>query len=728
MISKTNISYEEKLLFDLDQYIFEYISSKYKDNDSFQNARFNLLEVISSRLGGFCYQSYCDEIICETPLESISDELIDHICTKINTLPFHYSMALASLSKVKTNPFDQRTSGSYYTDFRLANYVSSKINDIVPKSNHMKIIDPASGSGILLVAAALKLSEKTKIPIEKVLEHSIYASDLSPYAIRACLLVLSSLTDSIESLKSLKKHLRVGDSLIEKNALWKDVCPDGFDIVIGNPPWEKLKVSLHEYLLSQGHDRHYGATTDNHHKTQVDDLKITLKQYTDDLRKLYKLQSAGELDLYKLFLELAYQLTNQKNSQLLLIVPAGLIRSLNTEKLREYLFKHAKVFDITLLFNRARFFAIDTRTKFLVLNVQFKSTGSTKPLRLIHADANEIKVIETSHVNIDRKELSTQFKTLLIPEVRDQVEWNLFYKMVSRGLSLNDKKSIYFPTFLREVDMTNDKKHFVGSPSDDKVPVIEGRMVHQFTCMAKAYISGTGRKATWTSKQENKHLAPQYWIPTKYIKQNPKLRMNKQRIGFCDISGQTNERTMLASLIPQNSICGNKVPTIIFEHVSSDLYEDINYLWLAIANSFCFDWMLRRMASTTINFFILKELSFPDITISSEIALKIITASKKLHSTKDLWEKANRRAELDCLVLDAYNLSIRDIEVILQDFSLLDRKQPPINGEARSTITKDFLLLEVSKVFNEKSYAFLSDRVKKAKKLGAVPYLPTEMC
>jgi hypothetical protein len=37
------------------------------------------------------------------------------------------------------------------------------------------------------------------------------------------------------------------------------MAPEGYDAVIGNPPWEKVKLSRHEFLKYSGAKRHYGA-------------------------------------------------------------------------------------------------------------------------------------------------------------------------------------------------------------------------------------------------------------------------------------------------------------------------------------------------------------------------------------------------------------------------------------------------------------------------------------
>ena len=84
---------------------------------------------------------------------------------------------------------------------------------------------------------------------------------------------------------------------------------------------------------------------------------------------------------------------------------------------------------------------------------------------------------------------------------------------------------------------------------------------------------------------------------------------------------------MMAALIPPNTVCGNKVPTIEFPNDSS---EERILLWLAIVNSFPFDWMLRRIVTTTVNYFVLRSLKLPAIQIDSLPARRLIEIAKRL--------------------------------------------------------------------------------------------------
>jgi hypothetical protein len=94
------------------------------------------------------------------------------------------------------------------------------------------------------------------------------------------------------------------------------------------------------------------------------------------------------------------------------------------------------------------------------------------------------------------------------------------------------------------------------------------------------------------------------------------------------------------------------------------------------------------------------------------------------------WDVAEVRAEIECHVLEAYGVGLKELALVLDDFPLLDRAQLPLPGEQRSTITKDFVLSVFSKVCEGASPRAVENwaiRVERAKASGAVPFVPSHL-
>lgn len=636
------------------------------------------------------------------------------------------SIALTSLARPRLTVAEQRASGAFYTDFRLAANLASRVLEHV--DDRPLVLDPASGTGILLVAFVVESCGSDQRSRAQLLRDGVCAADLSVDALRGARAGLASLTSDLDAIRVMAGRLRRHDSLIEGRSVWSDVAPNGFDLLIGNPPWEKLKVSRHEHLKSAGADRHYGADYDSHHHSlELLEARERLSGYVQELEKLYPLASAGEPDLYKAFIELCLSLAAPEGA-LGLLVPAGLIRSQSTLSLRRRLFEASESTTLAVTENRARFFAIDTRFKFLTLSSRLRvgSAPDNHKIVLTHQDGTAIDVIETGRAETTVQRLHSMRPDLTFPEVRSEEEWELFERLTEAGVALGLVQNTWRPEIVREVDMTRDRKLFRRAKTKGAVPLVEGRMVHQFRSAAKSYVSGTGRRAVWEVNPFGASAAPQFFIQETDLPSAAGARLSCRRIGFCDVTGQTNERTVLASIIEPGVACGNKVPTVLLPAAQGS--EDDLYAWIAVANSFVFDWAARRIVTTTLNYFLLESLPFPNIEPNSLPARRLATLGRQVMAAEsigatDLWQLGQARAEIDVTVAIAYGLEFDQLCLILSDFPLLDRGQPPIDGEPTSTVTADVLLARGADHWGITTNH--SARAYQARTAGAVPYVPS---
>ncbi|WP_146083610.1 hypothetical protein [Rathayibacter sp. AY1C7] len=435
-----------------------------------------------------------------------------------------------------------------------------------------------------------------------------------------------------------------------------------------------------------------------------------------------RLQGSGDHDLYKLFMELSIGLACE-NGVVAMLVPAGLIRAQGTAALREELDTVASELQISVIENRARNFAIDTRFKFLAVVARVGNTGRA-PIALRVADRTG--TLPADAVPILRDELASLRPDRSIPEVRSLDEWNLFARLTRDSKTVGDPTGPWHPVYRREVDMTSDNSRFKTRADKDTVPILEGRHVSQFRWRAKTYVSGQGRAALWNAEPLNSaRVRTQWHIPRAALRSSTQERIARSRVGFCDITGQTNERSLLVARVPENFVCGNKVPTLTFEAGEQDR-ED---LFIGLANSFVVDWMLRRVVTTSVNYFLLDSLPLPRIDESSTIGQEIIALVRQVAlaegdrhtrlSTVGLW-----RGRLDALVALAWGLTIDELELVMRDFPLLDRGQAVLRGEAIPTVTRDCVLSHAATL--SKSNHPSQRRFDLAIELGATPYIGAE--
>lgn len=693
--------------------------------------RLQVLEATSARFGGFDLAAFHEafEVRSNRPAAELL-ELAAPVASAIERSPIHPALALSFLARETLQEQDRKSTGAYHTDFRLATRLATLA---APKLSYSsKVIDPACGAGILLAALTHEVCGMDRAKIAHWLAHSVCAADLSSNSLRATLLALASFTDDVPALKAMRARWYSGDSLMADRKVWTAMASEGFDAVIGNPPWEKVKVSRHEFLKSSGTKRHYGAQINGLDEERFAQQRDEVANYSRRLLERYPDLGKGEPDLYIAFTDLFFELCKEQGVVAALI-PGGLIRSQGTRAMRQKIFDASQSVSMSIIDNRARFFAIDTRFKFLA--VALTKAGSEKskrePITLMHERGTPTGLEITGTATIGRTALAGVRGDLSLPEVRNVSEWKLFSKIGEAGVSWEEPGYGWTPKFCREVDMTKERPKFLGRATPGALPLVEGRMVQAHRFGVKGHVSGTGRRALWEAYAiGGSRLAPQFWIRPSDMPRANQHRADVLRVGFCDIAGQTNERSLMASLIPAGVVCGNKVPTILFPE---DPSEERLLVWVSIANSFAFDWMLRRVLTTTVNYFLLQSVPMPKLAKDGLPWKRMVSAARELRTldsagaTRETYERmAQLRGEIDAEVAVAYGLDLKDVELVLQDFPLLDRGQVSLPGEAKSTITRDNVLAAMAKRTGSLSTVW-SHRAVQARALGAIAYVPSEL-
>lgn len=702
-------TYEQRLLYKADQYLSCFAHT--------HEERLEILEAVAAA------KSHCDvteywkafAFSCVEVKASVVNNLLQYI--EESAIPV--SMAISSLAREPLSIEEQKKNGVFYTDFRLAKFIAEDCRNKINEES--AIADFAAGTGILVVGIAEEYKKKFPHLFNIWIAHKLYAFDLSSVALRGAMAALLSLTSNIDALKSMSLNWKATDSLLDD-----DISKQKFDIIVGNPPWGKIKLSRHDFLTQNGEQRVYGAEYKNFDHNNYEKTKESLSQYSKLIKQKYNLLGNAEPDMYMAFLQRVTE-SIAKGGHISYLVPAGLIRSQGTHVLRRYLFCNANRIEFSLLNNQANYFAIDTRFKFVLLS--FDKNEHSKNLLdeffFSMPTATSGSVTKENPVCFNITQLEAARPDLTIPEVGSEEEKNLFFKVYENGQPWGQDDNVWFADISREVDMTNNRKDFVDSSQSKAIPVVEGRMVQQHRFGTKTYISGSGRSAKWAPCSAGGKS--QFYYPLNKMSDALLKRTCTTRAGYCDIAGQTNERAMMSAVIPPNVVCGNKVPTLLFPN---DISGDLIYLWIGITNSFVFDWMIRRIISTTVNYFLLFSIPMPAISVDSDLAKKIIQKTKQLSVMNGDYYTSNRMAELrsdiDVYVAEAYGLGTKDMELIMEDFPLLDRKQPHLSNEKKSTVTRD-LVLSKCELYFDGQQGNHNIRYRKAKAKNALAYIPTEM-
>jgi hypothetical protein len=158
-------------------------------------------------------------------------------------------------------------------------------------------------------------------------------------------------------------------------------------------------------------------------------------------------------------------------------------------------------------------------------------------------------------------------------------------------------------------------------------------------------------------------------------------------------------------------LCGHSVPTILFEPAGYDWYYPF---WIAIANSYAMDFIVRMKVALNLTLTIMDSMPFPRPLASAAPVRELVKRSLQLlctgsemipfwnKLTTDNWVRPTAtpdeipgeldedgrlqlRAEIDAIVArDIFGLSRSELEYILTTFPTQQRYQEAQYGEFRS--------------------------------------------
>jgi hypothetical protein len=537
---------------------------------------------------------------------------------------------------------------------------------------------------------------------------------------------------------------------------WQIEFPDvaaagGFDVVLGNPPWDTMSPDVKEFFSPYDPDVRFLSPEDQ--KARIDQLMAlpgVAEAWNSYCYRLYALANffkesgrytlfaegnlgKGDFNVYRMFTELALRAT-KAGGRAAQLVPENLYNGANAAAIRRFLFDTCKLHQLIGFENTRRvWFDIDVRAKFCLYVAEPGSTTNSFEAAF-GINSREKLAALTKHLPIEIPvSLVEEFspEAIAIAEVAHPSDISISRKLYARlpkfGASFVGAVA---REYMREIDMGNDREDFGNDP--EGIPLYEGRMVDLFDHRAKMYVSGRGRSAVWRQLpfgSPDKAIRPQWRISDTDIPQKASNRWLEYRIGFCDVASPTNQRALVAALIPPHTLCGHKVPTILF----TPRDDRLMLLWLGLANSFCLDFLVRKKVALTMSYTLMDSLPLPRRWTGSFVELEIATRVLALSATgpemlafrnraasqlgliadnascEDQQRRTSFLAELDVLVArDFFGLTRDEIRYLLdpedilgaecgfETFGALKRAEMRVSGGAfttRDLILKTWLTL-----------------------------------
>ncbi len=436
---------------------------------------------------------------------------------------------------------------------------------------------------------------------------------------------------------------------------WQESRPQGgFDAVIGNPPWDRIKLQEVEWFATRAHDLALAPTAAARRKgiQQLRDQGASLaaefdaaKAQSESLSQMvrsggdYPLLSGGDINLYSLFVERSMSLI-KPDGFVGLLTPSGIYADKTAARFFQSVSTNGRVGGLFDFENRRLgtdlppFFPdVDSRFKFcaLILGGEERRSDQTECAFFLH-DTKTIHDEDRCFPLTPDDFARVNPNTGTAPVFRRRRDAEITRRIYERHPVLvkclqNKKKRVWPVKYTTMFHMTNDSHHFRTAEQLDVegfypvegnrwkkgeelyLPLYEGKMVQAFDHRAASVVvnpENLNRPAQPREATDEEHANPnwlpehQYWVPASECGWTSG---SNWVLGFKEITAPTNVRTFIAALFPAVGF-GNKVP--ILKPGKTDRNE---WLLAANLNAMSFDFVTRqKVQGQTLNLFIVEQL------------------------------------------------------------------------------------------------------------------------
>jgi hypothetical protein len=394
----------------------------------------------------------------------------------------------------------------------------------------------------------------------------------------------------------------------------------GFDVVLGNPPWDVL------------------------HETEGRDSSARLHDYARGSGQ-YGLQGSGHANLYQLFLERGLRLL-KPGGRCALILPSGFATDLGSGRLRRHLLERTSVDTFTIVDNRDGLFPIHRSLKFVLLTFSNQETTETVPLRCGVRSAASLDSVPDS--GIDPAALPVPKATvarvsgegLELPDIRTSLDLEILSRITVRVPAAADPGGWHIH-FGRELNATEDRPHFT---ERGDLPIVEGKQLRPFGVDA---------------------AAPRFWIPreTAATLLDPPVTFGRDRLAYRDVASPTNRQTLIAAIVPRDMVTTHTVFC-----VKEALDDEAQQFLCGILNCYVANYLIRMRVGTHVSAAIIARLPVPKPDRRDPLFTAVAAAARLLAHG---WN-GEAFAQLNAAVARLYGLTDAEFDHVVATFPLAD--------------------------------------------------------
>ena len=420
----------------------------------------------------------------------------------------------------------------------------------------------------------------------------------------------------------------------------------GFDVVLGNPPWERIKLQEQEFFARREPSIAM-ARNASERKKLIAALPATdpvlWKEWTSATRIAqgkshfvrqsgrYPLCGKGDVNTYALFAEHNWSLLAPRGCAGF-IVPSGIVTDDTTKGYFQALLKRSALGSVHHFENESLVFkGLDHRYRFVLFTIRESRQADLVFYARRAADLDD----HWRHFTLTPADFATlNPNTRTCPTFRSQRDADINLAMYRRaGVLWRENEADGNPwgvRFLRMFDMANDSGLF-GTHAElaaagwnlkgDRfervgevmLPLYEAKMVHQFDHRFGSYEGQSQAQANQGKLPELDHTAhadpgrvtlPRYWVPQDEVAARLDDTWDRRWLfGWRDITRASDTRTVIACIIPRAAV-NHKCPLMMPS-------QDPQLVGVLYANlsSMAFDYCARqKVGGISLTYFTMRQL------------------------------------------------------------------------------------------------------------------------
>lgn len=535
--------------------------------------------------------------------------------------------------------------------------------------------------------------------------------------------------DTVDTVEELARqyrffhwHLEFPEVFLGTGENGSEGWSGGFSCMLGNPPWERVKLQEQEFFAALDPEISSAPTaaarTKLIKKLEYEDPTL-FGSYLETKRFAeghgwfmrasgrFPLNGRGDVNTYSVFAELFRSLTGPLGRSGV-IAPTGIA----TDATTQYFFKDlvetrtlAALYD----FENAKplFAGVHRSFKFCLLTI----SGRLDP---VQASTFAFFLHDPAEVAPSQFSLTPDEITLLNPNTgtcpvfrsrRDAEITLAIYRRVPILVREAEPPGNPWEVFYIRLIHAGDHRDYLSldrNAFSNPLPIREAKSIHQFDHLFASFENGAFHETSASNRNDAGAYKPRYWVDGSLF-ESIMNRYPSQTwlLGYRDICRSTDVRTLIAAAIPRG-------PATVELPVLGGAHTD-RALLLANLNAFVLDYVARQKnAGTHMAFYVLKQLpilppsayaelwpgaNLRKLMIERVVELTYTDASMQAFGRQYGWgrpavwdagRRAQIRAELDAAFFHLYGVERGDVDYIMETFPIVKRKDMAEFGEYRT--------------------------------------------